>query len=67
MTYFSNNLKTLLRRFGIPQKQLAKYLRVSQATVSLWVRGERQPTLRHLKEVAECFNISPDYMLREHK
>jgi transcriptional regulator with XRE-family HTH domain len=48
---------------GILQKELAKYLGVSNGTVSNYETGVHNPEIETLIKLADYFNVSVDYML----
>lgn len=55
---FGKNLKTLRKIKNISQSQLAKELKVTQATISLWEREKREPSLSYLIAIANYFDIT---------
>lgn len=58
-----SNLVLLRKRRKMSQKALAEQFNVSQNTVSRWENGDRQIDLVTLKELADFFNVSIDYLL----
>ena len=56
-------LKELRTLKGITQKELADELHVSFQTVSKWEKGENEPDIATLKELANKFNCSVDYLI----
>lgn len=59
---FSERLKELRQEKQIGQIQLAKELEVGKSIVSLWERGECEPTLSKLIAIAKYFGVSIDYL-----
>ncbi len=60
---FKDRLRELRTDQGILQKDLAKYLNVSNTTVSEWERGNNQPDIKTLIAIAKYFNTSVDYLI----
>ena len=56
-------LKELRKKKRISQQKLAIDLNVSQAAVSKYEQGLAEPDIRMLKEMAEYFGASIDYMV----
>ena len=52
---------------NLSQGDLADRLDVSRQSVSKWERGESIPDFIVLKELADLFGVSVDYMLKPHK
>ena len=48
---------------GYNQVYIAKYMNVSQVSVSNWERGAKEPDYQTLIDLAKLFNRSTDYML----
>ena len=48
---------------GYNQTYIAKYMNVSQVSVSNWERGIKEPDYQTLIDLAKLFNKSTDYML----
>lgn len=59
---FAERLKALRTEKGIGQIELAKRLDVGKSIVSLWERGECEPTLSKLIAMAKFFGVSIDYL-----
>lgn len=53
----SENLLKLMKRNDIDQKQLAEKLKVSQSSVSQWIRGNKYPRIDKIEAMAEVFNV----------
>jgi transcriptional regulator with XRE-family HTH domain len=60
----AQNLSRLLREAGIPGKELAERLQVSQQAVSQWTRGQLVPTTERLGQIAEALNVQVDELTR---
>ena len=63
----ADNIATLRREAGMTQIQMAERLNYSDKAVSKWERGESIPDVAVLKELADLFSVSLDYLLeKEH-
>lgn len=58
-----NIVKSLRRNAGMQQKELAIMVGVTQATVSEWEHGKKDPTGERLKKLAEIFGVEPGEVL----
>lgn len=61
----SKNIQTLRKNTGLTQIGLAERLNYSDKAVSKWERGESLPDIVVLKEIADLFGVSVDYLLSE--
>lgn len=59
----SNLLKELRVRHEITQGQLADLCHVTQGTVSLWEKSQREPNLVALQHLARVFNVPAELFL----
>lgn len=62
-----NRIKELRIATGLRQGDLAQTLNVTQAAVSAWELGRREPDLETLRRIAEIFNCSIDELLGNDK
>ena len=62
----SKNISTLRQYNDMTQAELAAALNYSDKAVSKWERAESLPDVAVLKEMAELFSVSVDYLLEEH-
>lgn len=60
---FSDRLTDQRRQMGISQKQAAADLGISQALLSHYENGIREPGLGFLVKAADYYNVSCDYLL----
>ena len=60
---FSHNLACYRRRAGLTQLELAEKLNYSDKSVSKWERGESLPDIAVLKEIADLFGVTLDYLV----
>lgn len=56
-------IKKELRKENINQKELAKLLRINEATLSRYINGQRGVTLMMAIKIADYFNLSLDEMI----
>ena len=64
----ANNICELRVEMKMTQLQLADVLNYSDKAVSKWERGEALPDVTVLKQIADYFGVSVDYLLEaEHK
>ena len=50
-------IKTMRLSRGMTQDQLAKAIHMSQSTIGMWERGEREPDLESQEALADVFNV----------
>ena len=65
MTEFSSRLKNLRKKTKISQEDLGNAINLSKSTISLYESGKREPDYKTLKELANFFDCSTDYLLGE--
>ena len=58
-----NRIKKLRQEKDILQSDLAKRLKVGQATISNWETGRYEPDQDALREMSKIFGVSIDYIL----
>lgn len=56
-TSIGQNIKTLRKRAGLTQEQLAQRLFVTRQTVSQWELSRTRPDVETLQKVADCFQV----------
>ncbi len=61
----ADNITKLLAWNEKSQTDLAKYLKVSQGTVSHWCKGEKLPRMDRFDMICNYFNISRGDMFKE--
>ena len=65
---FGDTIKKLRDKNNITQRQLAQILNVSTSTVGKWEgRGNVIPSAEILIALANCFDVSIDYLLGENE
>ena len=60
MEKFGERLKELRLERGLGQVALAKELGVGKSVISLWEKGQCEPTLGNLIKIAAFFGVSID-------
>jgi len=60
---FGDQFKNLRISYNKSQVDLAKVLNVSKQTVSNWENNNIMPSIEKLREIAEYFSCSADYLL----
>lgn len=61
--YFCENLKYLLKKFGINQAELAIYIDRQQTTVSNWINGISVPDVDDLVKIYHYFGFGIDALI----
>ena len=64
--YIGQKIKELRTINHISQSQLAERLNLSDSMFSSYERGTRTPSLMVLYQIAELFNVNPDYFSKKH-
>ena len=62
---FAENLKRLIERRKIDQKELARAIGVSDQSVSNWVRGDKYPRIDKVQLIADYFQVNKSDLLEE--
>lgn len=63
---FAEKLKELRQKKELTQTQMARILNTAQTTYSGWEK-DKEPKYNKLKEIANFFNVSTDYLLGNKK
>ncbi|MBQ8605309.1 MAG: helix-turn-helix transcriptional regulator [Clostridia bacterium] len=61
----AHNIQTLRQNANLTQAELAERLNYSDKAVSKWERGESVPDVHILKQIADMFEVTVDYLLCE--
>lgn len=64
---FVEKIITLRKQRNLTQQDLAERLNVSNKTISRWETQESFPDIEMLKELADIFHVSTDYLLSDNK
>lgn len=60
---FAERLRDLRTQKGLSQVGLAKQLGLSNSTISMYERGEREPDFETLDLIGDFFNVDVNYLL----
>lgn len=60
---FSARLRWLREKRGINRKVLSELCGLSKNMIARYERGEQEPTLTVIVEIAEFFDVSADFLL----
>ena len=60
---FAKKLSELRRRSGLSQRKAAADLKISQALLSHYENGAREPGLGFVCRVCDYYNVTADYLL----
>jgi transcriptional regulator with XRE-family HTH domain len=63
MKTFGNILRELRKEKNITQKELASMLKLSESTIGMYERNERQPDYDTLDRIANYFKVTTDFLL----
>ena len=61
----STNIKSLRKRLGITQAQLAEKLNIKRSLIGAYEEGRAEPKLSTLVSIARLFNITLDSLITE--
>jgi transcriptional regulator with XRE-family HTH domain len=64
-TIIAKNIQSLRTENGLTQLELAEILNYSDKAISKWERAEAIPDVTVLKQIADRFSVSVDYLLEE--
>ena len=62
----ANNITALRKAKNLTQLEFAKELNYSDKAISKWERAESIPDVVVLKQIADLFGVTVDYLLNEH-
>ena len=60
---FKDRLKALRKEFNMQQRDLGRILNYGSTAISNYESGRNEPSIGDLVKIAECFNVSLDYLL----
>ena len=60
---FAENLKKLRKEAGLTQSRLADKTGLNQRKISYFEKGDIEPDLNTLIQLAKFFNVTTDYLL----
>lgn len=56
-------LETLRARDGLSREAVARRMNISAMTIRNWERGDTEPTASQIKDLADIFGVTTDYLL----
>lgn len=63
MSSIGNRIKELLNKHDISQKDLARYIGTTEASISRYVNDEREPVAKVLYKIAQELHTTTDYLI----
>ena len=63
----AGNITSLRNSLNMTQAELGEKLNYSDKSISKWERGEAIPDVRVLKEMADIFHVTVDYLITDHE
>ena len=60
---FSDILRNLMKERKFTQTKLAELMDIKQSQISEWLSGKAQPGYDNLRQLAQVFEVSADYLL----
>lgn len=58
MSYFQSKLQQIMNERGLKQTDIAKLAKVSQNTISMWLKKSQSPNSQNLETLAKALNLS---------
>lgn len=65
METISTRIVSLRKDAGLSQQQLADDLNLSRRAISLWETGRRTPDIQSVLLLADYFQVSLDYLVKD--
>lgn len=59
----AQRIKSLLKEYGMKQRELARLMCVSDASISQWANGVHVPIVEDVALLAEIFHTTTDYLI----
>lgn len=63
MNEFGNRVKLMLMLNNMNQKELAEKMGITQASMTRYIKGQRDPRMSDIIKMSEILKISADYLL----
>ena len=63
MNVFGERVKKELKEQGKMQKELCNYLNVKKSTLSEWLNGNNEPSIKYIVQIAIFLDVTTDYLL----
>lgn len=62
MATFGQRLRDLRVKHNLTQKELANIFKVSESSIGMYERDEREPSFKLTNEIADYFEVTTDYL-----
>lgn len=59
----SERIRELMGEYNLNQVKLAEKIGVKQNTISAWLSKKKEPSIRSLWLLADCFDVDIDYLV----
>lgn len=63
MDIFGDNLRDILKEYGMTQRQLAEETGLTEATISNYINKRKIPSMRAIVNIANALDISTDELI----
>lgn len=63
MDIFGDNLRDILKEYGMTQRQLAEETGLTEATISSYINKRKIPSMRAIVNIANALDISTDELI----
>lgn len=63
MATFSERLRSLRSERDLTRAALSKLIGISHSSLNMYERGEREPGIEALEQIADFFNVDMDYLI----
>lgn len=60
---FGKRLRLLRKKMNMTQKDLADKFSLGESTIGMYERDEREPSFEFVRQLADFFNVTTDYLL----
>ncbi|MBB6283781.1 helix-turn-helix domain-containing protein [Geobacillus subterraneus] len=60
---FGKRLRFLRKKMNMTQKDLADKFSLGESTIGMYERDEREPSFEFVRQLADFFNVTTDYLL----
>ena len=63
MDIFGDNLRDILKEYGMTQRQLAEETGLTEATISSYINKRKIPSMKAIVNIANALDISTDELI----
>lgn len=63
MDIFGDNLRDILKEYGMTQRQLAEETGLTESTISNYINKRKIPSMRAIVNIANALDISTDELI----